>query len=155
VTFRKLSRRHPICAGKVRVLAFLQRSREGRIDFNGAPVAFTPRSLAALRRQVTLVAQSPYLFHRSVRANVVYGLRARAEAADGRVDDALEAVGLAGFANRAAWKLSGGEAQRVAIARALAIDVRSTSSMSRQPTWTASTSPSSSGSFPVSQKSAR
>jgi molybdopterin-binding protein len=36
--------------------------------------------------------------------------------------DALRAVGLDSFADRPAWRLSGGEVQRVAIARALAFD---------------------------------
>jgi len=73
-----------------------------------------------VRQRVTLVAQAPLLFHRSVHANVAYGLRARGLPVNGRVGAALAAVGLDGFGDRPAWKLSGGEAQRVAIARALA-----------------------------------
>ena len=117
----------PNGAGKttlLRLLAFLQTPQIGRIAFYDQPVTFTARALSALRRQVTLVAQFPFLFHRSVRANVAFGLRARGLSADGRVDAALEAVGLRSFADRPAWKLSGGEAQRVAIARALAIEPR-------------------------------
>ena len=115
----------PNGAGKttlLRVLAFLLRPTSGTVDFVGRPVAYREPDLSTLRRQVTLVAQTPLLFHRSVRANVAYGLRARRRAADGCVAAALAAVGIAGLAERAAWKLSGGEAQRVAIARALAID---------------------------------
>ncbi len=116
----------PNGAGKstlLRTLAFLLSPTSGQIEFLGRTVTFREAELAELRRQVTCVAQAPLLFRRSVRANVAYGLRARGlPADDGRVDAALDAVGLSGFAERAAWKLSGGEAQRVAIARALAID---------------------------------
>ena len=115
----------PNGAGKttlLQVLAFLLAPTSGRLEFNGRPVAANPRQLTDCRRQVTYVAQTPLLFRRSVRANLTYGLRARRIAADGRVEDALQRIGLAGFADRPAWKLSGGESQRVAIARALAID---------------------------------
>ncbi len=115
----------PNGAGKtslLRVLAFLLRPTSGSVEFAGRPVAYHDALLSALRRQVTLVAQTPMLFHRSVRANVAYGLRARRRATDGAVAAALAAVGIADFVERAAWKLSAGEAQRVALARALAID---------------------------------
>jgi tungstate transport system ATP-binding protein len=115
----------PNGAGKttlLRVLAWLQPPTAGVVEFQGRPVSYRSQELAALRQQVTLIAQSPLLFRRSVHANVVYGLRMRRRAAGGRVGAALAAVGLDGFAHRSAWKLSGGEAQRVAIARALAID---------------------------------
>ena len=115
----------PNGAGKttlLRVLAMLLQPTAGVVEFDGRPVSYREHDTAPLRRQVTLVAQSPLLFHRSVGANVAYGVRARRLAVEGRVDTALAAVGLAGFADRPAWRLSGGESQRVAIARALAID---------------------------------
>ncbi|MFI5397775.1 MAG: ABC transporter ATP-binding protein [Candidatus Binatia bacterium] len=115
----------PNGAGKttaLRVLAFLQAPSAGRLEFDGRPVTFRNRDLVALRRHVTLVAQSPLLFRRTVGANVAFGMRARGVASHERVESALAAVGLVGFGARAARKLSGGEAQRVAIARALAID---------------------------------
>jgi tungstate transport system ATP-binding protein len=112
-------------AGKttlLRVLAFLLAPAAGAVEFDGAPVVFRARDLERLRRQVTLVGQTPLLFRRSVRRNVEYGLRARGQALAGRVEAALAQVGLSEFAERPAWKLSGGESQRVALARALAID---------------------------------
>jgi tungstate transport system ATP-binding protein len=115
----------PNGAGKttlLQVLAFLRVPTAGRLEFGGQPVPCTERQRAALRRQVTLVAQSPLLFRRSVRANITYGLRAHGLPRGERIDAALSAVGLTGFGPRPAWRLSGGETQRVAIARALAID---------------------------------
>jgi tungstate transport system ATP-binding protein len=115
----------PNGAGKttlLRVLAFLRAPEQGVVEFHGRPVSYGEPDVGRCRRQVTFVAQSPLLFRRSVHANLAYGLRARGLAPDSRIGAALAAVGLTGFADRPAWKLSGGEAQRVAIARALAID---------------------------------
>ncbi|HZW72527.1 MAG TPA: ATP-binding cassette domain-containing protein, partial [Caldimonas sp.] len=115
----------PNGAGKstlLRVLAFLLPPTAGSIELLGRTVERGTGDLTALRRQVTYVAQAPLLFHSSVRANVAYGLRARGARSDERVDRALAAVGLQGFGERSARRLSGGETQRVAIARALAID---------------------------------
>ena len=120
----------PNGAGKttlLRVLALLLPPTHGVVEFSERAVTHREPEITAQRWQVTLVAQTSLLFHRSVRANVAYGLRARGLAArglagDNRIDGALAAVGLVGFGSRPAWKLSGGEAQRVAIARALACD---------------------------------
>jgi iron(III) transport system ATP-binding protein len=71
---------------------------------------------AAPRRHVF---QDGALFpHLSVAGNVAYGLR-REQRRDGRVDEALALVDLAGFGDRAPASLSGGQQQRVALARAL------------------------------------
>ncbi|MBI1818260.1 MAG: ATP-binding cassette domain-containing protein [Deltaproteobacteria bacterium] len=115
----------PNGAGKstlLRILAFLLPPTRGTITFDGARIDNRDTAFGAARRRVTLVAQSPFIFHRSVRANVAYGLRARGVRNDERAMAALAAVGLGDFADLPAWKLSGGEAQRVAVARALAID---------------------------------
>ena len=77
-----------------------------------------------LRRQITLVEQSPYLFDTSVYRNLAFGLRLRDVNGDlqqRRIAQALEAVDLAGFEERRAAKLSGGESRRVALARALVL----------------------------------
>jgi len=106
----------------LRVLSLLQPLSNGTLEVLGTPVGGRERELLPLRRRVTYVAQSPLLFRRSVRANLAYGLGAGGRAAQSRLEAALEVVGLAGFADRAAAELSGGEAQAVALARAIALD---------------------------------
>src|SRR5690242_1668030 len=69
--------------------------------------------------------QDPTLYPwRTVRANVSLGLEARGllRAQGHRVDQALQLVGLEGFANAYPHQLSGGMAQRVSLARALVND---------------------------------
>ncbi|MCX8073767.1 MAG: ATP-binding cassette domain-containing protein [Candidatus Binatia bacterium] len=115
----------PNGAGKTSLLESLAGLRAARAESFlclGTEYAGGNGSWSALRRSVTYVAQRPYLFRRSVFANVAYGLRVRREPDRARVFAALKRVGLTGYADRPAWKLSGGEAQRVAIARALAVD---------------------------------
>lgn len=106
------------------ILAFLSPPTAGEVWFDGNPVAWNGPSLLALRKKVTLLHQAPYLFDTSVRANVAFGLRTRGITGAEQhrlVDETLELVNLAGFQNRRARELSGGEAQRVALARALAL----------------------------------
>lgn len=113
----------PSGAGKstlLRVLNFLEPPSAGELRFDGQPVPAEP-PLAMLRR-VTTVFQRPVLLQQSVRDNVAYGLKLRRLPVDGRVDAALDRVGLSDLARRPAHKLSGGEMQRAALARALVLE---------------------------------
>jgi tungstate transport system ATP-binding protein len=95
--------------------------------FQGQKVVWKKHALQRLRQDITLVHQSPYLFSRSVRHNVAYGLKMRgmhAKEQHHMIHEALEMVGLDGFGRRNARELSGGEQQRVAIARALVLRPR-------------------------------
>lgn len=81
-----------------------------------------PQHLAVRRRQA-MVFRQPALLRRSVRANLLFDLRAaglsRREAGQ-RADAWLARTGLGGLAERPARVLSGGEQQRLALVRALA-----------------------------------
>lgn len=105
------------------VLAFLMQPTQGVVKFSGKRVCWDRAQLRELRRSVTLVHQSPFLFRGSVASNVSYGAKARGVEGDTLqecVAQSLELVGLSGFESRNANRLSGGEARRVALARALA-----------------------------------
>lgn len=115
-------------AGKstlLNILAFLMPPTSGEILYSGKRVEWERGSLEGLRKKVTLLHQSPYLFGGTVHANVAFGLKARGihgEEQRRRTDKALDIVDLRGFRERKARELSGGEAQRVAMARALALE---------------------------------
>jgi tungstate transport system ATP-binding protein len=106
------------------ILALLIRPNSGEIRFAGETVQWKSSSLTRMRRQVTLLHQSPYLFRGTVYDNIAFGLALRgirgARAAEA-VAAALAIVRLEGFEHRKSNELSGGEAQRVAMARALAL----------------------------------
>ncbi len=109
------------------VLAFLLRPTSGELHYAGRRVEWKGRSLVALRREATLLHQSPYLFDATVSSNIAYGLKVRGidgEAQGERIREALKMVGLEGFGDRRARSLSGGEMQRVALARALVLAPR-------------------------------
>lgn len=117
----------PNGAGKttlLKILAFLDRPNSGIMRFFSQQVSHNENELLELRRQVVLVDQSPLLFTGTVAKNVEFGLRMRkigqAERRK-RVLEALRRVGMEGFIEAEAHKLSGGETKRVALARALAI----------------------------------
>lgn len=73
------------------------------------------------RCNVVYLHQTPYLFDRSVTANIAYGLRqaglSRANV-KAKVAQALKWAGIEHLSKRNARQLSGGEKQRVALARA-------------------------------------
>jgi tungstate transport system ATP-binding protein len=112
----------PSGAGKstlLRLLGFLEKPAGGQLSYGGRLCDDVWPGLED-RRRVTMVFQNPHLLQRSVRDNVIYGLKLRGQN-DGRagVAEMLDKMGLHDFAGVPANTLSGGEAQRVALARAL------------------------------------
>jgi tungstate transport system ATP-binding protein len=113
----------PSGAGKstlLRLLQGLERPAEGTIAVDGAPMTH-PVPLA-LARRITTVFQRPLMLDRSVRDNVLFGLRVRGRKDRDPAGPLLERLGLAHLANARARHLSGGEIQRVALARAMAVE---------------------------------
>lgn len=114
-------------AGKstlLNLLALLETPQVGQLLFCGEQVSGKPSNMIKLRQQVTLLEQNPLLFSGTVAQNLAFGLKLRGIRGDEqqrRIDEALEATGLQGFAQRSASELSGGEARRVALARALVL----------------------------------
>lgn len=106
------------------LLGLLERPDAGRVLLDGREVTAGDREA---RLSMAAVFQRPYLFKGSVRQNVEYGLMVRGMPRSERqllAAAALERVGLAGYGDRSALALSGGEAQRVSLARALVVEPR-------------------------------
>ncbi|MDE1568489.1 ABC transporter ATP-binding protein [Aquabacter sp. P-9] len=103
----------------LRCIAGFHLAESGAIRIAGEDVTQLP----PYRRPLNTVFQNYALFpHMTVAENVAYGPRrqgaSRAEAAM-RAGEALDLVGLSGFADRLPRHLSGGQQQRVALARAI------------------------------------
>jgi tungstate transport system ATP-binding protein len=113
----------PSGAGKstlLRLLNFLERPSGGTLAFDGEVIVDKPP--LEQQRRVTTVFQRPALLHRSVAANIAYGLRLRGrKLPDSELVAWLDRLGLTHLARQSAPKLSAGEAQRVALARALVL----------------------------------
>ncbi|MEV5829811.1 ATP-binding cassette domain-containing protein [Spirillospora sp. NPDC052242] len=118
----------PSGSGKSTIAGLLERRHDpddGDVRIGGRPLAaLTPAALAA---SVQLVAQDPFLFSGTVRANIAL---ARPDASDGQVRAAARAADADAFITRLPGgydtvldehgaNLSGGQRQRIAIARAL------------------------------------
>lgn len=105
------------------ILALLTKPERGEVVYTGEHVIWKNKELSLLRKKITLMHQSPYLFTGTVYDNVAFGLKARGIVGDNlqrTVADSLALVGLTNFENRNITQLSGGEARRVALARAVA-----------------------------------
>jgi putative spermidine/putrescine transport system ATP-binding protein len=112
----------PSGSGKTTLLNLMggfEQPTNGRVLIDGRVV----NDLPAFRRPVNTVFQGYALFpHMSVEKNVGYPLKMARVARENRrtrILEALEMVGLVGYANRRPHELSGGQRQRVALARAL------------------------------------
>jgi NitT/TauT family transport system ATP-binding protein len=112
----------PSGCGKTTLLkcvAGLLRPTHGTVLLRGKPVTRPPEAMALVFQEYSR-SLMPWT---SVENNVLLPLRHKRLGRRERrelVAESLEAVGLAAFANRYPWQLSGGMQQRVAIARALA-----------------------------------
>lgn len=112
----------PSGAGKtslVRLLNRLDEPTSGTVYLEGRDYRDVPPR--ELRRRIGLVLQRPHLFAGTVTENVRYGpaQRGRLLRAD-EVERLVARVGLSGYGDRDAGRLSEGEAQRVSLARTLA-----------------------------------
>ncbi|MDP6613157.1 MAG: ABC transporter ATP-binding protein, partial [Candidatus Hydrothermarchaeota archaeon] len=110
----------------LRLLNCLEKPNNGSIYFNGTNL-MTARGveLLSIRRKMALVFQEGVVFDASVYDNVAYGLKVRGigrEEIRKKVKEALEIVGLRGYAKRNARTLSGGEKQRVTFAMATVLE---------------------------------
>jgi oligopeptide transport system ATP-binding protein len=103
----------------------------GRVFYNGKDLAHLPQSaMTDQRKHLQMIFQDPYasLNPRMTVGNIIgeplrtFGL-ARGRAADARVQELMETVGLSRrFVKRYPHEFSGGQRQRIGIARALAVD---------------------------------
>ncbi len=114
----------PSGVGKSTLLAFITGTLAADFTATGA-VMLDGQDIthaAPHQRRVGILFQDDLLFpHLSVGANLAFGLQPGGAAADRRakIDEALEEVGLAGFASRDPATLSGGQKARVALMRML------------------------------------
>jgi len=110
----------------LRLMGFVEFPVRGTIAFRGDRVS--RRRAQAVRSEVTLLPQDPYLLDRSVADNVAYGLSVRGVRRNraARVQEALRWVGLDPdlFGARSVRDLSGGEARRTALAARLVLRPR-------------------------------
>ncbi|WP_292490200.1 ABC transporter ATP-binding protein [Methanoculleus sp. 10] len=109
----------------LRLIDLLDTPTGGTIRVNGTDIHREPKRGLLIRRMMGMVFQKPAVFNTTVYENIAVGLRFRGvgEAAiQKKVEDVLGMVGLAGYGERRARTLSGGEMQRVALARAMVID---------------------------------
>jgi phosphate transport system ATP-binding protein len=102
----------------------------GRIWLDGDDIYARNVDVAALRRRVGMVFQSPNPFPKSIYENVAFGLRIQGESSkrllDERIEKALRAAALwdevKDRLDANALTLSGGQQQRLVIARAIAVE---------------------------------
>jgi cobalt/nickel transport system ATP-binding protein len=118
----------PNGAGKTTLVMHLNgihACQKGSVTVGGLPVV--KQNLREIRRRVGIVFQDPddQLFMPTVREDVAFGpanLGIRGDELGARVQAALAAVGMDGFADRAPHHLSFGQRRRVAVATVLAME---------------------------------
>jgi len=120
----------PSGCGKSTVVSLLERFYEplsGMIQVDGKDIG--KYSVKDIRSKMALVSQEPILFDRSIKENIVYGLKAN-EYTEDSIQKAATLANISGFISELpnqydtrvgekGTQLSGGQKQRIAIARAL------------------------------------
>jgi ATP-binding cassette subfamily B protein len=123
----------PSGSGKTTITYLLPRlydPTEGRITFDGHDLRQV--TMASLTQQIGMVTQETYLFHDTIRTNLLY---AKPDATQAEIEAACRAANIHDFiaglpdgyetvAGERGYRLSGGEKQRVAIARVILKDPR-------------------------------
>lgn len=123
----------PSGSGKTTITYLVQRlfdPQQGRVLIDG--IDLRQVNLASLRRQIGVVTQETFLFHATIRENLLYG---KPDASDAELETALRLANIWELVQRLpdkldtivgerGFKLSGGEKQRLAIARAILADPR-------------------------------
>lgn len=111
----------------LRIMALLLVNDVGSLKVLGETVEWNKAQLLNLRRQMSMVTQTSFMFQGSVNYNVAYGLRKRKISDRNikrRLNDILEMVGMTDYKEADSRTLSGGERQKIAIARALILKPR-------------------------------
>jgi len=123
----------PSGAGKTTITYLLPRLydvTQGRITLDGHDLRQT--ALDSLSEHIGMVTQETYLFHTTIRQNLLY---AKSDATQEELEQACRAANIHGFieslpddydtvVGERGYRLSGGEKQRVAIARVILKDPR-------------------------------
>ena len=98
----------------IRLIAGLDAPTQGTISIGGSSIASPSRRIGVVFQEPRLL---PWL---TVAGNIAFGVEASPAAERvGRVERALESIGLPGYGPRWPRELSGGQAQRISLARAL------------------------------------
>lgn len=102
----------------LRIVAGFDRDFSGSICYNKDTAKYT--------NSIAYMPQNIYMFDKTVLQNVMLGLKKMEDEDTVKkiAKEALNYVGMNGFANAKARSLSGGEAQRVALARTLVLGKR-------------------------------
>jgi tungstate transport system ATP-binding protein len=106
----------------LRLINLLDMPSSGDIFINGISLKKGFKNNTEIRRKMGMVFQTPVAFNETVESNIAMGLKYRGVSKNEitrRVTEKLEEIGLAGYENRKARTLSGGEMQRVSLARVM------------------------------------